>query len=170
MQCNPLLAGSVQGQGFPCKFFPNREKPVFISLDPCNENKFFPVGKNLQGKPSSGPVLTLYGIAVHDFIMYTITHLQSQFINSRDLIFRYTNDHLSRLLLSHILKLKYVIKMMFKISCSILLFYVWHKSRVKWDNSRSSTHPFWISATFRSFYHVKQNNLLTFMQKLLLPL
>ena len=134
------------------------------------KTSFSLLGKNLQGKPSSGPVLTLYGIAVHDFIMYTITHLQSQFINSRDLIFRYTNDHLSRLLLSHILKLKYVIKMMFKISCSILLFYVWHKSRVKWDNSRSSTHPFWISATFRSFYHVKQNNLLTFMQKLLLPL
>ena len=33
----------------------------------------------------------------HDFIMYSITHLQRQFINSRDLTFRNTND----LLISH---------------------------------------------------------------------
>ena len=31
---------------------------------PCNENKFFPVRISTQGKPCSGPVLTLYGIAV----------------------------------------------------------------------------------------------------------
>ena len=48
--------GPVQGQnrgeqGFPFKFFPNRENPVFITGIPANENRFFPVGKNLQGKP-----------------------------------------------------------------------------------------------------------------------
>ena len=37
--------------GFPCKFFPNREKLVFITGIQANENRFFPVGKNLQGKP-----------------------------------------------------------------------------------------------------------------------
>ena len=31
---------------------------------PCNENRFFPVWKTSQGKPCSGPVLALYGIAV----------------------------------------------------------------------------------------------------------
>ena len=30
-------------QGFPCVVFPHREKAVFISWDPCNENRFFPV-------------------------------------------------------------------------------------------------------------------------------
>ena len=31
---------------------------------PCNENMFFPVRITTQGKPCSGPVLALYGIAV----------------------------------------------------------------------------------------------------------
>ena len=39
------LTGPVQGQyrpeqGFPCVAFQHREKPVFISWDPCNENWF----------------------------------------------------------------------------------------------------------------------------------
>ena len=33
---------------------------------PCNENRFFPVRISTQGKPCSGPVLALYGIAVCD--------------------------------------------------------------------------------------------------------
>jgi hypothetical protein len=41
----------VPEQRFICKFFPNREKPVFITGIPANENRFLPVGKNLQGKP-----------------------------------------------------------------------------------------------------------------------
>ena len=32
---------------------------------PCNENRFFPVRITTQGKPCSGTVLALYGIAVH---------------------------------------------------------------------------------------------------------
>ena len=31
---------------------------------PSNENRFFPLRISTQGKPCSGPVLTLYGIAV----------------------------------------------------------------------------------------------------------
>ena len=31
---------------------------------PFNENRFFPVRISTQGKPCSGPVLALYGIAV----------------------------------------------------------------------------------------------------------
>ena len=38
-------------QGFPCEVFPHREKPVFITWNPCNENRLFPVRKTLQGKP-----------------------------------------------------------------------------------------------------------------------
>ena len=30
-------------QGFPCEVFPHREKPVFITWNPCNENRLFPV-------------------------------------------------------------------------------------------------------------------------------
>ena len=37
--------------GFPCKFFPNREKLVFITGIPANGNRFFPVRKSTQGKP-----------------------------------------------------------------------------------------------------------------------
>jgi hypothetical protein len=32
---------------------------------PCNENRVFPVRKSTQGKPCSGPVLALSGIAVY---------------------------------------------------------------------------------------------------------
>ena len=38
----------------------NREKPVFINWEPCNENRFFPVWKYYKGKtlfwPCTGPV------------------------------------------------------------------------------------------------------------------
>ena len=43
------LTGPVQGS----VVFPHREKPVFISWDPCNENRIFPVGNTTQGKPCS---------------------------------------------------------------------------------------------------------------------
>ena len=45
------LTGPVQGFAF--VVFPHRENPVFISWDPCNENRFFPVGNTTQGKPCS---------------------------------------------------------------------------------------------------------------------
>ena len=47
--------------------FPVMKKgvPAMITAVPCNENRLFPVWKTSQGKPCSGPVLTLYRIAVH---------------------------------------------------------------------------------------------------------
>ena len=60
VHCNPVQgqyrastyrASTGPEQGFPCVLFPHREKPVYISWDPCNENRFFPVGKSTQGKP-----------------------------------------------------------------------------------------------------------------------
>ena len=47
----PYRVSTGPEQGFPCKFFPNREKSVFITGIPANENRFFHVGKNLQEKP-----------------------------------------------------------------------------------------------------------------------
>ena len=47
----PHRASTGPEQGFPCVVFPHREKPVSVSLDPCYENRFFPVGNNTQGKP-----------------------------------------------------------------------------------------------------------------------
>ena len=38
-------------QGFPCEVFPHSEKPVFITWNPCNENRLFAVRKTSQGKP-----------------------------------------------------------------------------------------------------------------------
>ena len=46
----PYRASTGPEQGFPCVLFPHREKPVYISWDPCNENRSFPVGKSTQGK------------------------------------------------------------------------------------------------------------------------
>ena len=49
----PYRASTGPEQGFPCVVFPHRENPVFISWDPCNENRFFLVGNTTQGKPCS---------------------------------------------------------------------------------------------------------------------
>ena len=38
-------------QGFPCVVFPHREKPVFNTGFPGDENRFFPVRNTTQGKP-----------------------------------------------------------------------------------------------------------------------
>jgi hypothetical protein len=43
--------------GFSLYSISHREKPVFISWDPCNENRFFPVGKKTYRE---NPVLALY--------------------------------------------------------------------------------------------------------------
>ena len=52
--------GPVQGQyrastgpeqGFSFVVFPHREKPVFNTGYPGDENRFFPVGNTTQGKP-----------------------------------------------------------------------------------------------------------------------
>ena len=46
--------------GFSLCHISNREKPVFINWEPCDENRFFPVWKYYTGKtlfwPCSGPV------------------------------------------------------------------------------------------------------------------
>ena len=47
----PYRASTEPEQGFPCVLFANREKPVFITGIPANENRFFPVGKSTQGNP-----------------------------------------------------------------------------------------------------------------------
>ena len=47
----PYRVSKRPEKGFPCKFFPNKEKSVFITGIPANENRVFPVGKNSQGKP-----------------------------------------------------------------------------------------------------------------------
>ena len=49
----PYRASTGPEQGFPCVVFPHRENPVFITWDPCNENRFFTVGNTTQGKPYS---------------------------------------------------------------------------------------------------------------------
>ena len=49
----PYRASIGPVQGFPCVAFPHREKNVHISGDPCNENRFFPVGNTTQEKPCS---------------------------------------------------------------------------------------------------------------------
>ena len=60
------LTGKYRGlQGNPCN--ENRD-PVMSTGVPCNENRFFPVRIYYTGKPCSGPVLALYGIAVYSGI------------------------------------------------------------------------------------------------------
>ena len=50
----------VMKTGFSLCSISNREKPVFINLEPCNENKFFPVWKYYTGNSlfwsCTGPV------------------------------------------------------------------------------------------------------------------
>ena len=50
----------VMKTGFSLFTFSHRDKPVPISWDPCNENRFFPVGKKYTGKslfwPCTDPV------------------------------------------------------------------------------------------------------------------
>ena len=47
----PYRVSTGPEQGCPCVVSPHREKPVFSSWDPCNENRIFPVGNTTQGKP-----------------------------------------------------------------------------------------------------------------------
>jgi hypothetical protein len=58
------FASTGPEQGFPCV---HREKPVYSSWDPCNENRFFPFGKNTQGIPC----FHRDGFAVHVFCSLT---------------------------------------------------------------------------------------------------
>jgi hypothetical protein len=55
--CKPI---PVMKTGFSLCSISNREKPVFIKWEPCNENRFFLVGKYYRGKtlfwPCTGPV------------------------------------------------------------------------------------------------------------------
>ena len=67
--CKPIPCD--ENRVFPVKFS-HREIPVMKTVVPamrtgvsCNGNRFFPVWKTSQGKPCSGPVLALYGIAVY---------------------------------------------------------------------------------------------------------
>ena len=55
--CKPI---PVMKTGNSLCTFPNREKPVSITWEPCNENRFFPVWEKYTGKslfwPCTGPV------------------------------------------------------------------------------------------------------------------
>ena len=47
----PFRASTGPEQGFPCVVFPHREKPVFNTGFPGDENRFFPMRNTTQGKP-----------------------------------------------------------------------------------------------------------------------
>ena len=47
----PYKASTGSEQGFPFVVFTHREKHVFNTGFPGDENKFFPVGNTTQGKP-----------------------------------------------------------------------------------------------------------------------
>jgi hypothetical protein len=55
VHCNPVQgqyrASTGPVQGFPYVVFPHREKPVFITGFPGDENRFFLVRKTTKGKP-----------------------------------------------------------------------------------------------------------------------
>ena len=57
LHCKPI---PVMKTGFSLCSISNRENPVFINLEPCNENRMFPVWKYYTGKtlfwPCTGPV------------------------------------------------------------------------------------------------------------------
>ena len=50
VHCNPLQGHYRVKTGFTCEVFPHRENPVFITWNPCNENRLFSVRKNFTGK------------------------------------------------------------------------------------------------------------------------
>ena len=57
VHCKPI---PVMKTGISLCTFPKRENPVFITWEPCNENRFFPVWEKYTGKslywPCTGPV------------------------------------------------------------------------------------------------------------------
>ena len=57
IHCKPI---PVMKTGISLCSISNREKPVFINWEPCNENRFFPVWKYYTGKtlfcPCTGPI------------------------------------------------------------------------------------------------------------------
>ena len=63
IHCKPI---PVMKTGNSLCNFPNREKPVSITWEPCNKNRFFPVWEKYTGKSLFWPcILALYGIAVY---------------------------------------------------------------------------------------------------------
>ena len=70
----PYRASTGPEQGFPCVVFPHREKPVFITGFPDDENRFFPVGNTMcTGKT----LFSLQGwvYSVHTTIGYDIQYI-----------------------------------------------------------------------------------------------
>jgi hypothetical protein len=47
----PYRASTGLEQGFPCVIFPHREKPVFNTGHPGDENRLLPERNTTQGKP-----------------------------------------------------------------------------------------------------------------------
>ena len=69
----PYRASTRPEQGFPCVVFPRREKPVFNTRFPCDENRIFPVRNTTQGKPCFH---YRDGSAVHVFFKNLVTFKQ----------------------------------------------------------------------------------------------
>ena len=68
----PYRASTGPEQGFHCVVFPHREKPVFITGLPSDQNRFFPVRKTTQRKPC---------FHYRDgFVVYFLPHFSLQFI------------------------------------------------------------------------------------------
>ena len=51
VHCNPVQGQYRARTGFSLWSFPHREKPVFITGFPGDENRVFPFGKSTQGNP-----------------------------------------------------------------------------------------------------------------------
>ena len=71
----PYRASTGPVQGFPCVVFPTRKNLFPSPGNPVIKTGFSLCGKSTQGKPCSGPVLALYGIAVHLFLIHNYSFI-----------------------------------------------------------------------------------------------
>ena len=66
LHCNPVQGQYRARTGFSLCTFSHREKPVFITWEPCNETRVFPAWEKYTGKtlfwPCTGPVRDCSGI------------------------------------------------------------------------------------------------------------
>jgi hypothetical protein len=72
--------------GFSLCTFSHREKPVFITWEPCNENRFFPVWEKYTGKspfwPFTGPVRDCSVMTIHIFAHIALFSIINTFAKS----------------------------------------------------------------------------------------
>ena len=86
IHCNPLQGQYRARTGISlCSISTQREKPVFSSWDPCNENRIFPVGNTTQGKPCfhyRDGFAVLYYIYVKQWLRLKCTWFQKTLPNN----------------------------------------------------------------------------------------